>query len=91
MSKTSHFCLVNYTSNTIPPVLKKYCTGGVLNFNICNFTVTLTILISLPTHLSAEAVVGMFLTMAGITLCIISSIDDTGRDTGNQNMTQPVY
>lgn len=38
-----------------------------------------------------QAVVGMFLTMAGITLCIISSIDDTGRDTGNQNMTQPVY
>ncbi|KAL3968841.1 hypothetical protein ACER0C_028798 [Sarotherodon galilaeus] len=38
-----------------------------------------------------QAVVGMFLTMAGITLCIISSIDDTDRDTGNQNMTQPVY
>uniref|UniRef100_A0A3Q4I548 Transmembrane protein 234 n=1 Tax=Neolamprologus brichardi TaxID=32507 RepID=A0A3Q4I548_NEOBR len=38
-----------------------------------------------------QAVVGMFLTMAGITLCIISSIDDTDRDTGNQNMTQPMY
>ncbi|XP_004540500.1 transmembrane protein 234 isoform X1 [Maylandia zebra] len=38
-----------------------------------------------------QAVVGMFLTMAGITLCIISSIDDIDRDTGNQNLTQPVY
>ncbi|XP_039897307.1 transmembrane protein 234 isoform X2 [Simochromis diagramma] len=38
-----------------------------------------------------QAVVGMFLTMAGITLCIISSIGDTDRDTGNQNLTQPVY
>lgn len=38
-----------------------------------------------------QAVVGMFLIMAGITLCIISSIDDIDRDTGNQNLTQPVY
>lgn len=35
-----------------------------------------------------QAVVGM---LAGITLCIISSIDDIDRDTGNQNLTQPVY
>lgn len=27
---------------------------------------------------SAEAVAGMFLTMAGITLCVISSVDDAG-------------
>ncbi|XP_049917197.1 transmembrane protein 234 [Epinephelus moara] len=33
-----------------------------------------------------QAVAGMFLTMAGITLCVISSID--GEDTGTQNMTQ---
>uniref|UniRef100_A0A8C6LA73 Transmembrane protein 234 n=1 Tax=Nothobranchius furzeri TaxID=105023 RepID=A0A8C6LA73_NOTFU len=35
----------------------------------------------------AEAVVGMFLTMAGITLCIISSISDD--DTEKQNTTHP--
>ncbi|XP_044023698.1 transmembrane protein 234 [Siniperca chuatsi] len=34
-------------------------------------------------------VAGMFLTMAGITLCGISSIDD--KDTGTQNMTQVVH
>ncbi|XP_076605597.1 transmembrane protein 234 [Chaetodon auriga] len=33
-----------------------------------------------------QAVAGMFLTMAGITLCVISSIDD--KDTEKQNMTQ---
>ncbi|XP_040917474.1 transmembrane protein 234 isoform X1 [Toxotes jaculatrix] len=36
-----------------------------------------------------QAVAGMFLTMAGITLCVISSIDD--KDTGRQNVTQPVH
>ncbi|XP_041809621.1 transmembrane protein 234 isoform X2 [Chelmon rostratus] len=36
-----------------------------------------------------QAVVGMFLTMAGITLCVISSIDD--KDTGKQNMTRAVH
>ncbi|XP_069576532.1 transmembrane protein 234 [Brachyistius frenatus] len=36
-----------------------------------------------------QAVVGMFLTMAGITLCVISSIDDT--DGGRPNATQPVH
>uniref|UniRef100_A0A4W6F4E8 Transmembrane protein 234 n=1 Tax=Lates calcarifer TaxID=8187 RepID=A0A4W6F4E8_LATCA len=35
-----------------------------------------------------EAVAGMFLTLAGVTLCVISSID--GQDTGKLNMTQPV-
>ncbi|KAM9355646.1 transmembrane protein 234 isoform 1-T1 [Pholidichthys leucotaenia] len=34
-----------------------------------------------------KAVLGMFLTMAGITLCIISSMDD--KDTVKQNVTQP--
>ncbi len=38
------------------------------------------------TSLSAEAVAGMFLTMAGVTLCVLSSIDD--KDSGTQNMTQ---
>lgn len=38
-----------------------------------------------------QAVIGMFLTMAGITLCFISSIDDTDRDTENHNMTEPVH
>ncbi|XP_074516899.1 transmembrane protein 234 isoform X2 [Sebastes fasciatus] len=33
-----------------------------------------------------QAVAGMFLTMAGITLCVISSID--GKDAEKQNMTQ---
>uniref|UniRef100_A0AAX7SUJ5 Transmembrane protein 234 n=1 Tax=Astatotilapia calliptera TaxID=8154 RepID=A0AAX7SUJ5_ASTCA len=42
-------------------------------------------------EIGGKPVVGMFLTMAGITLCIISSIDDIDRDTGNQNLTQPVY
>ncbi|XP_070698405.1 transmembrane protein 234 [Pempheris klunzingeri] len=36
-----------------------------------------------------QAVAGMFLTMAGITLCVISSIDDT--DAGKQNTTQAVH
>lgn len=36
-----------------------------------------------------EAVAGMFLTMAGITLCVISSIDD--KDAGKQDMTQAVH
>ncbi|GLD67782.1 transmembrane protein 234 [Lates japonicus] len=36
-----------------------------------------------------EAVAGMFLTLAGVTLCVISSIDD--QDTGKPNMTQPVH
>lgn len=34
-----------------------------------------------------RAVAGMFLTMAGITLCVISSID--GKDTGGHNESQP--
>ncbi|XP_030614983.1 transmembrane protein 234 [Archocentrus centrarchus] len=38
-----------------------------------------------------QAVIGMFLTMAGITLCFISSIDDTDRDTENQNTIEPVH
>lgn len=33
-----------------------------------------------------QAVAGMFLTMAGITLCVISSIKD--KDTGKQDMTE---
>lgn len=33
----------------------------------------------------------MVLTMAGITLCFISSIDDTDRAAENQNLTQPAY
>ncbi|XP_073340409.1 transmembrane protein 234 [Pagrus major] len=36
-----------------------------------------------------QAVAGMFLTMAGITLCVISSIDD--KDAGKHNMTQAVH
>uniref|UniRef100_A0A671VFE1 Transmembrane protein 234 n=1 Tax=Sparus aurata TaxID=8175 RepID=A0A671VFE1_SPAAU len=36
-----------------------------------------------------QAVAGMFLTMAGITLCVISSIDD--KDAGKQDMTQAVH
>ncbi|XP_036927098.1 transmembrane protein 234 isoform X2 [Acanthopagrus latus] len=36
-----------------------------------------------------QAVAGMFLTMAGITLCIISSVDD--KDAGKQDMTQAVH
>ncbi|XP_022607007.1 transmembrane protein 234 isoform X2 [Seriola dumerili] len=36
-----------------------------------------------------QAVVGMFLTMAGITLCVISSIDN--QDTGKRDMAQPVH
>ncbi|XP_058471963.1 transmembrane protein 234 isoform X1 [Solea solea] len=36
-----------------------------------------------------SAVAGMFLTMAGVTLCIISSITDND-NTGMQNMTQSV-
>ncbi|XP_034432827.1 transmembrane protein 234 isoform X2 [Hippoglossus hippoglossus] len=36
-----------------------------------------------------QAVAGMFLTMAGITLCVISSIED--KDTGQQNITQSVH
>ncbi|GAA6213445.1 transmembrane protein 234 [Lates japonicus] len=36
-----------------------------------------------------EAVAGMFLTLAGVTLCVISSIDD--QNTGKPNMTQPVH
>ncbi|XP_036927103.1 transmembrane protein 234 isoform X6 [Acanthopagrus latus] len=38
---------------------------------------------------TTEAVAGMFLTMAGITLCIISSVDD--KDAGKQDMTQAVH
>uniref|UniRef100_A0A8D0B1N0 Transmembrane protein 234 n=1 Tax=Sander lucioperca TaxID=283035 RepID=A0A8D0B1N0_SANLU len=36
-----------------------------------------------------QAVAGMLLTMAGITLCVISSMD--GEDTGKQNMTQAAH
>ncbi|XP_062252817.1 transmembrane protein 234 [Platichthys flesus] len=36
-----------------------------------------------------QAVAGMFLTMAGITLCVISSIED--KDTGQQNINQSVH
>ncbi|KAM8737544.1 transmembrane protein 234 isoform 1-T1 [Acanthopagrus schlegelii] len=36
-----------------------------------------------------QAVAGMFLTMAGITLCVISSVDD--KDAGKQDMTQAVH
>ncbi|XP_071355124.1 transmembrane protein 234 [Trachinotus anak] len=36
-----------------------------------------------------QAVAGMFLTTAGITLCVISSIDN--RDTGKQDMAQTVH
>lgn len=36
-----------------------------------------------------QAVVGMFLTMTGVTLCVLSSIDD--KDTGRQNMTQALH
>ncbi|XP_028251982.1 transmembrane protein 234 [Parambassis ranga] len=36
-----------------------------------------------------QAVVGMFLTMAGITLCVISSIED--KDAVKPNMTHPVH
>uniref|UniRef100_A0A3P8TKY3 Transmembrane protein 234 n=1 Tax=Amphiprion percula TaxID=161767 RepID=A0A3P8TKY3_AMPPE len=36
-----------------------------------------------------QAVVGMFLTMAGITLCVISSIED--KDAGKQNTSEPVH
>lgn len=36
-----------------------------------------------------KAVVGMFLTMAGITLCVISATDD--KDTGKQSMSQPAH
>ncbi|XP_019115914.1 transmembrane protein 234 [Larimichthys crocea] len=36
-----------------------------------------------------HAVAGMFLTMTGITLCVISSIDD--KDAGQQNTTQTVH
>ncbi|XP_053291289.1 transmembrane protein 234 [Pleuronectes platessa] len=35
-----------------------------------------------------QAVAGMFLTMAGITLCVISSIED--KDAGQQNINQSV-
>ncbi|XP_060938883.1 transmembrane protein 234 [Limanda limanda] len=36
-----------------------------------------------------QAVAGMFLTMAGITMCVISSIED--KDAGQQNITQSVH
>ncbi|XP_029349523.1 transmembrane protein 234 [Echeneis naucrates] len=36
-----------------------------------------------------QAVAGMFLTMAGVTLCVISSIDN--QDTGEQDMAQSVH
>ncbi|CAB1446039.1 unnamed protein product [Pleuronectes platessa] len=36
-----------------------------------------------------QAVAGMFLTMAGITLCVISSIED--KDAGQQNINQSVH
>lgn len=43
----------------------------------------------LPPHTVAEAVMGMFLTMAGITLCVVSSIDEQGPR--QQNATQIMH
>lgn len=42
-----------------------------------------------PPHTATEAVMGMFLTMAGITLCVISSIDE--QDPRQQNATQFIH
>lgn len=39
--------------------------------------------------IAAEAVVGMVLTMVGITLCVISSIDE--QDPREQNVTQIIH
>lgn len=43
------------------------------------------LILFLSSQTAAEAVVGMFLTMAGITLCVISSIDE--QDPRQQNAT----
>lgn len=63
------------------PVLVGFCfllRCASLNVTFLSYHVPLT-----------EAVAGMFLTMAGITLCVISSVDD--KDAGKQDMTQAVH
>lgn len=71
MTKSLHECFMSI-SNTDGKPLPQLCSIW--------FTSPLLLLHPSPLPLldSAEAVAGMLLTMAGITLCVISSVDDAG-------------